>query len=222
MPKGLPRFCDGVIAFVGLILSMPLLVLTAMAIRLTSNGPIIFRQTRVGLKGRPFTLFKFRTMHLVNSGLQVTASDDARVTRVGKILRKFKLDELPELWNVLKGDMSFVGPRPEVERYVDLNNPAWQIVLQSRPGITDPVTLKLRNEENLLADIKSDRERFYLEVLQPYKLKGYSDYLHRRSWQSDLHVLYLTAVAVLFPNTATLPTVDELNPLSSRLPCRNT
>ena len=142
-------------------------------------------------------------MRLVHDGPQVTALGDERVTRIGKILRRTKVDELPELWNVLKGDMSLVGPRPEVPRYVDLEDDLWEVVLRSRPGITDPVTLRLRNEETLLADVKGDREDFYRESLQPLKLQGYVDYLHHRSWWSDMKVLCRTVLVVVWPSRAT-------------------
>jgi lipopolysaccharide/colanic/teichoic acid biosynthesis glycosyltransferase len=135
---------------------------------------------------------------------------------VGKFLRKTKLDELPELWNILKGDMSLIGPRPEVPRYVDLDDPMWRLVLEARPGITDPMTLRLRNEEALLVEVVGDRERFYLETLQPFKLEGYLDYLQRRSWRSDLKVLWQTIVAVVFPNKTSLPTLEEVQSYTIR------
>lgn len=194
-----------------LIVLSPLIALSVMAIALTSRGPVLFRQKRVGRQGRLFTLYKLRTMRVLNNGPQVTAADDCRMTRVGKLLRKTKLDELPELWNVVKGDMSLVGPRPEVPRYVDLQNPAWQMVLRVRPGLTDPVTLQLRNEEALLAQIDGDRERFYLDVLQPYKLRGYLDYLGRRSWREDVKVLSRTLIAVVIPSKAPPPKASDLS-----------
>jgi lipopolysaccharide/colanic/teichoic acid biosynthesis glycosyltransferase len=156
----------------------------------------------VGLGGRPFTLLKLRTMRTVATvagtpeGTQLTASGDARITPVGRWLRRFKLDELPQLWNVVRGDMSLVGPRPEVPRYVDAADPLWQSVLSARPGLTDPVTLRLRDEEALLAGV-DDVEGFYRERLLPWKLRGYRDYLARRSWTSDLAVLGATVLAVL-------------------------
>jgi lipopolysaccharide/colanic/teichoic acid biosynthesis glycosyltransferase len=110
-----------------------------------------------------------------------------------------KLDELPELWNVVKGDMSLVGPRPEVPGYVDLGNCIWRFVLGARPGLTDPITVHLRNEEALLAELQADRETFYLEILQPYKLQGYFDYLRERNWRKDVRVLWTTCLAIIFP-----------------------
>jgi lipopolysaccharide/colanic/teichoic acid biosynthesis glycosyltransferase len=199
------RLLEVVISGVGIILSAPLLVLAASAIALTSPGPIMFRQERVGRHGKVFILYKLRTMRLVHNGPQVTASGDARVTWVGKILRRTKVDELPELWNVVKGDMSLVGPRPEVPRYVDLEDDRWKLVLKSRPGITDPVTIRLRNEEALLADVNGNYEDFYIKCLQPFKLQGYIDYLHNRSWWSDITVLCRTVLVIVWPSQTSQP-----------------
>jgi lipopolysaccharide/colanic/teichoic acid biosynthesis glycosyltransferase len=208
--SGLPRQVEAAIALAGLVMVAPLIALAAIAVAFTSRGPVIFRQKRMGRKGRPFTMYKLRTMRVTNSGPQVTAGDDTRVTPIGKFLRKTKLDELPELWNILKGDMSLIGPRPEVPRYVDLGDPMWRLVLEARPGIADPMTLRLRNEEALLVEVEGDRERFYLETLQPFKLGGYLNYLQERSWRSDLKVLWQTIVAVAFPYKAPLPTLEEI------------
>jgi lipopolysaccharide/colanic/teichoic acid biosynthesis glycosyltransferase len=214
--SGLPRQAEAAIALAGLVMVAPLIALAAIVIAATSPGPVIFRQKRMGRKGRPFTMYKLRTMRVTNSGPQVTAGDDVRVTPVGKFLRKAKLDELPELWNVLKGDMSLIGPRPEVLRYVDLDDPMWRLVLEARPGITDPMTLQLRNEEALLIEVEGDRERFYLETLLPFKLGGYLNYLQARSWRSDLKVLWQTILAVAFPNKAPLPTLEEIRSYAIR------
>jgi lipopolysaccharide/colanic/teichoic acid biosynthesis glycosyltransferase len=208
--NGLPRQAEAVIALAGLVMVAPLIALAAIAIAVTSRGPVIFRQKRMGRKGRPFTMYKLRTMRVANAGPQVTAGDDVRVTPIGKFLRKTKLDELPELWNVFKGDMSLIGPRPEVPRYIDLEDPMWRLVLEARPGIADPMTLRLRNEEALLVEVEGDRERFYLETLLPFKLEGYLDYLQARSWRSDLKVLWQTVIAVAFPNKTPLPTLEEI------------
>jgi lipopolysaccharide/colanic/teichoic acid biosynthesis glycosyltransferase len=214
--SGLPRQAEAVIALAGLVMVAPLIALAAIAIAVTSRGPVIFRQKRMGRKGRPFTMYKLRTMRVANAGPQVTAGDDVRVTPIGKFLRKTKLDELPELWNILKGDMSLIGPRPEVPRYIDLEDPMWRLVLEARPGITDPMTLRLRNEEALLVEVEGDRERFYLETLLPFKLEGYLDYLQARSWRSDLKVLWQTIVAVAFPYKAPLPTLEEIQSYTIR------
>src|SRR5262245_30392338 len=130
--NGLPREVEAAIALVALVIVAPLIALSAIMIAVTSRGPVIFRQKRMGRKGRPFTMYKLRTMRVANSGPQVTAGDDVRVTPVGKFLRKTKLDELPELWNVLKGDMSLIGPRPEGPRDIDIEDPVWCLVVQGQ------------------------------------------------------------------------------------------
>jgi lipopolysaccharide/colanic/teichoic acid biosynthesis glycosyltransferase len=207
--KGLPRFCECVLAVGGLIVLFPILVLSALLVRLSSNGPIIFKQERVGRSGENFTLYKFRTMFTSEKGLPITAKTDNRITPVGRFLRNAKLDELPEIYNVLRGDMSFVGPRPEVKELVDLNDPLWKEVLSVRPGITDPVTLRLRNEEQFLATVE-DKEKFYREVIQPYKLNGYVKYLKVKSSKADLRIIAQTFKVIFLPKTAPPPTLEEI------------
>lgn len=216
---GCPRSLEAAVAAVALVALSPALALAALAIAATSRGPVLFRQKRVGRDGRDFVLYKLRTMRVGASGPQVTAGDDLRVTSVGRLLRRTKLDELPELWNVVRGDMSLVGPRPEVPRYVDLDDPAWQLVLRARPGLTDPVTLRLRNEEALLAEVEGDREQFYLNTLQPFKLKGYAEYLCARSWRADVKILWQTCRVIVRPGRALPPTTAEIAAsLARRLP----
>ncbi|MFL6289915.1 MAG: sugar transferase [Thermoanaerobaculia bacterium] len=210
--RGLPRAADAALACLGLAAASPVLLVTAGLVAATSPGPVLFRQQRAGLGGKPFTLLKLRTMRTAwggtPEGSQLTAAGDARITPVGRWLRRFKLDEIPQLWNVVRGDMSLVGPRPEVPRYVD-ESPLWQQVLSARPGLTDPVTLRLRDEEALLAGV-GDAERFYRERLLPWKLRGYRDYLERRSWIADLGVLGATALAVLRLRRPVPPTLEEI------------
>jgi lipopolysaccharide/colanic/teichoic acid biosynthesis glycosyltransferase len=206
--KGLPRWLEFLLALISLILLLPLLLVVAVIVKLTSKGPVLFRQERVGRFGKNFMLYKFRTMRVGNRGPQVTIKKDNRITWIGNILRKTKLDELPELWNIVRGDLSIVGPRPEVPNYVSLANPLWQEVLQVRPGITDTVTLRLRNEEEMLAAAK-DPEQYYLDVLQPEKLKGYLSYLQNRSLKSDLWVIKETFVAIVFPFESPPPGIEE-------------
>ncbi|HKC24880.1 MAG TPA: sugar transferase, partial [Thermoanaerobaculia bacterium] len=146
------------------------------------------------------TLLKLRTMR-PGAGRQVTARGDARVTRVGRFLRRTKLDELPQLWNVLRGDMALVGARPEVPAFVDGRDPLWTRVLLVRPGLTDPVSVRLRDEEDLLA-AAPDPDEFYVRTLQPWKLRGYAAYQEARTWQRDLEVLARTAVVALRPGAA--------------------
>ncbi len=196
---GIPRPIEGALAGVGLAVCLPLIGLVAILVRATSRGPAFFRQPRVGRKGRTFTLYKLRTMRVSSEGPEVTTRGDHRITPLGRFLRRSKLDELPQLWNVVRGEMSLVGPRPEVPRYVDLEDPLWKRVLAVRPGITDPVTLRLRDEEAVLATVEGDPERFYREELQPAKLRAYAAYLERRSPGSDVGVLFQTVAKVLFP-----------------------
>jgi len=194
--NGIPRWAEAMIALLGLILAAPFIALLALAIAVSSSGPIFFRQKRVGQHGRLFDLYKLCTMRPSDDGPQVTSSKDERITPLGRFLRRTKLDELPTLWNVLRGEMALVGPRPEVPRYVKLEDPIWQAVLAVRPGITDPVTLRLRNEEELLAGVTTDTESYYVDELQPMKLNGYVAYLEERTWRSDLKVLGQTIVEI--------------------------
>lgn len=207
---GIPRGVETAIALGGLLIVAPILGLSAIAIRATSPGPILFRQTRVGRGGRHFEILKLRTMVVGSGGPGVTARDDKRVTEVGRFLRKSKLDELPELWNVLCGDMALVGPRPEIPRYVDVADPLWREVLEVLPGLTDPNGITLRNEEEVLASLRGNRERFYLHVVQRYKLLRNVDYQRRRTCWTDVKLVLRTVVAVLLPSTARPPTADEI------------
>lgn len=207
--KGIPRQFEIGLALFGLVVAAPVLTVCAILIILNSRGPIFFRQKRIGLKGKEFTLFKLRTMAVAKTGRMITSADDFRISSVGRILRKTKIDELPELWNVLRGDMSFVGPRPEVPEFVDLDDPLWQEILEHMPGITDPVTLRLRNEEQLLATV-IDKELYYREVLQPYKIRGYAKFVRDKSWKTDLRIIGRTLKAVLLPASVGTPSKDEL------------
>jgi lipopolysaccharide/colanic/teichoic acid biosynthesis glycosyltransferase len=209
LQRSIPRKIEIAIAACGIVFLFPFLAIVALLIKIGSRGPVLFRQERVGLHGKTFTLYKFRTMTVSNNGAKITAADDIRVTSVGRLLRRSKIDELPELMNVLRGDMSFVGPRPEVPDFVDLENPEWQEVLGHRPGITDPVTLRLRNEEQLLAKV-SDKERYYREVIQPYKLRGYLRFVRDKSWKTDIRIVARTVWAVAFPATVRTPSREEL------------
>jgi lipopolysaccharide/colanic/teichoic acid biosynthesis glycosyltransferase len=206
---GIPRPIELLIALAALVLLSPILVLTALAVALTSRGPVVFRHQRIGRHGRVFHILKFRTMWYGASGPALTCSGDRRVTAVGQWLRRTKLDELPTLWNVVRGDMSLVGPRPEAVEYVALDSPMWRDVLSARPGITDPMTLLLRNEEALLAAAER-QETFYREYLLPYKLRGYAQYLEERTWQRDLVVLWRTVVAVVSPRRAPAPSPTDV------------
>lgn len=197
MTRGLPRPIEAVLALAAMIALSPVLVVAAVLVLFGSGRPVIFRQTRVGRGGAPFTLYKFRTMRDDARGPSVTSGDDPRITRVGRLLRRTKLDELPELWNVVNGSMSLVGPRPEAPEYVRESEPRWKRVLEVRPGLTDPTTLSLLDEESLLAAVEGDHEQFYLDELLPKKLDGYIDYLDRRTWRTDLGVLAQTASTIM-------------------------
>lgn len=209
LSKGLPRSLEIVLAIFGLVVTAPLWIAAAVLIKIDSPGPILFRQIRIGRRGKGFTLLKFRSMYVSEKGALVTAAGDNRISRVGKLIRRTKIDELPELWNILRGEMSIVGPRPEVPALVDLNDPMWQKILEVNPGLTDPVTLQLRNEEELLAQ-SSDREEFYKNVLQPYKLRGYVYFVQNRTWKQDVSIILRTIKAVVFPGTVTQPTIEEM------------
>ncbi len=193
------RLFDIALSLLALALLCPLLLAVALWVRLDSPGPVLFRQQRVGRGGRPFAILKFRTMQ-VNAeaaGLQITVGQDPRITRAGAWLRRSKLDELPQLLNVLRGEMSMVGPRPEVPRYVALY-PADQraTVLSVRPGITDLASLAFRDESTLLAR-SADPERTYVEEILPIKLRHACDYVAQRSLWLDLRIIARTALALL-------------------------
>ena len=155
------------------------------------DGPILFRQKRVGQYGKLFTIIKFRTMSVSHHGSSISVAGESRITPLGAKLRKYKLDELPELWNVLIGDMSFVGPRPDVPGYADLLKGEDKDILRLKPGITGPATLKYRNEEELLAQ-QIDPQRYNNEVIFPDKVKINLDYLHHHSFWGDLCIIIKT------------------------------
>jgi lipopolysaccharide/colanic/teichoic acid biosynthesis glycosyltransferase len=194
----LPRSLEMVIAGVMLAVLAPLLAVLALLIRCSSAGPVLYRQERIGRGGRPFTLLKFRTMKVGSdrSGQLTLGADDPRTTAVGRLLRRHKLDELPQLLNVVRGEMSLVGPRPEVPEYVDPTLPIHAEVLRHRPGLTDPASITFRAESELLAR-EEDAERYYLEVLLPAKLELSVAYLRHRSTTGDLRILARTAGALL-------------------------
>lgn len=188
------RLLDMICAGLGLVVLAPVLLLSILAVRLSSPGPVFFRQQRVGRNGRIFEIIKLRTMRLPVAGkvLQITIGKDPRITGAGSLLREWKLDELPQLWNVLAGDMSLVGPRPEVPQYVAFYPPALRdLVLSVRPGITDPCSIHLRNENEILAEVE-DPERFYVETLLPEKLRISGDYVRTQSLFSDIGIIVRT------------------------------
>lgn len=191
------RFLDLFFAFSGLIILLPVLLLIWGAVVLGSGRPGIFCQTRVGRTGRDFPLYKFRTMRSrkgASEGL-FEAGSLVRVTPIGRILRKSKLDELPQLWNVLRGDMSLVGPRPEVRKWVEAYPERWAVVLSIRPGITDPASIEFRDEEARLA-ASPDPESMYRNEILPVKLSLYEAYVADRGLRQDLRILLRTLFVV--------------------------
>jgi lipopolysaccharide/colanic/teichoic acid biosynthesis glycosyltransferase len=184
------RAFDFLAATAGLILSSPVFGLLACCIKLTSRGPVIYRQVRIGKGGRPFRILKFRsmTMQTSNRDLQITVAGDSRVTPLGKFLRHYKVDELPQLWNVIRGDMSLVGPRPEVPVYIAEYTLEQRVVLSVRPGITDPASLAYRHEGEILAG-QGDPEQFYRTKILPDKLARNRAYLERITLQNDIRII---------------------------------
>ncbi|MDO5727343.1 MAG: sugar transferase [Bowdeniella nasicola] len=191
------RIRDAVLSAGGLIMTSPVMALAAAAIIYETGRPVFFRQTRIGKGGEPFTIHKFRTMRLHHDGITVSPSHDPRVTRTGAVLRKTKIDELPQLFDVLRGKMALVGPRPEVPEWVE-KWPAHlrDIVLSVRPGITDPVSIELRNEAKLLAEAP-DPKAFYEFELLPRKVAGYARYVQTRTFVSDLKIIIATLRAIV-------------------------
>jgi lipopolysaccharide/colanic/teichoic acid biosynthesis glycosyltransferase len=185
-------------AAAGLLLLSPLFGLVALLILWRDGRPVMFSQMRVGQYGVPFRIWKFRTMRSGAAGSAVTAAGDSRITRIGATLRKFKLDELPQLFNVLRGDMSLVGPRPEAPEYVNTHSPMWHAVLQAQPGITDLATLIYRDEEALL-QASGDAERFYREGVLPAKLWLNLAYMRTRSFRKDIRLIWLSICYSLSP-----------------------
>lgn len=195
----LKRLFDIVFAALALLLLCPLLLAVALWVRLDSPGPVLFRQRRVGRGGRPFDIFKFRTMAAGAEamGPQITVGADTRITRAGAWLRRAKLDELPQFYNVLRGDMSVVGPRPEVPRYVALYPPEVRTaILSVRPGITDLASIVYRDESALLAR-SADPERTYVEQILPAKLDYALQYMRSHTLWLDLRIIGWTVLAIL-------------------------
>lgn len=185
---------DRVVSFVGLLFLWPVLAVVAILIRVKMpGGPVIFKQQRVGRGGKLFTMYKFRSMTVSHSGSSVSVAGESRITPLGAKLRRYKLDELPELWNVLIGDMSFVGPRPDVPGYADSLTGSDRDVLKLRPGITGPASLKYRNEEEILAAVE-DPVKYNDEVIFPDKVRINLYYLHNHSFWTDIKLIICTVL----------------------------
>jgi lipopolysaccharide/colanic/teichoic acid biosynthesis glycosyltransferase len=206
------RFCrcfDVVASALGLLLLSPLLFVLALAIKLSDGGPVLFRQRRIGRGFCPFSVCKFRTMvpGADRLGAGITAARDPRVTGLGRVLRRYKLDELPQLWNVLRGDMALVGPRPEVPEFVESFRATYGPLLTVRPGITDPATLVFSNEEDLLSGPRS--LEVYAEQILPRKLSLSLEYFQARTWRSDVGVVLRTLAKVFLSQK---PRIAPLGP----------
>lgn len=192
------RLFDIIASGLGLIILCPLFLIVAIWIKLDSPGPVFYRQVRVGRNNKDFRIFKFRSMKVgSDKGSLVTIGGrDSRVTRSGYFIRKYKLDELPQLINVFIGDMSLVGPRPEVRHYVNYWTSEQMRVLDVRPGITDPASIKFRNENELMEKAE-DPEKYYLEVIMQEKIKLYLDYVQNRSFLKDILLIFKTFYTIV-------------------------
>ena len=185
-------FFDRIFSLFGLLVLAPVLFVVAVLIKIRMpGGPAIFRQRRVGRNGKLFTMYKFRSMTVSHLGSSVSVAGESRITPLGAKLRKYKLDELPELWNVLKGDMSFVGPRPDVPGYADRLQGEDRLILKLRPGITGPASLKYADEEELLAQV-ADPRRYNDEVIFPDKVRINLDYYYNRTFCGDIRLIFQT------------------------------
>ena len=195
----LKRTWDVVVAGLGLMMLSPLLILVALLVKLTSPGPVFFRQERIGRGGQPFSILKFRSMvqDAPARGTPITFGNDPRITPLGRILRKTKIDELPQLINVLRGDMSLVGPRPEIRKYVDMFRPDYEEILRVRPGITDLASIEFRDEAALLGQA-ADPEAEYVARVLPEKIRLAKVYVRQSSFLSDIAIIVKTLTRLPF------------------------
>jgi lipopolysaccharide/colanic/teichoic acid biosynthesis glycosyltransferase len=198
VPALIKRAIDAVGAAVGLLVLSPVLVIAALLVKLDSAGPVFFRQTRVGRHFQPFRIYKFRTMvcEQGETARPITYGSDARITRIGRVLRMLKIDELPQLINVVKGEMSLVGPRPELPRYVEMFRADYEQLLEVRPGITDPASLCYRNEAEMLGHV-ADPEHEYVTRVLPHKIRLAKAYVRGSGLAYDLKLIFLTLVLVV-------------------------
>lgn len=193
------RLFDFVFSFLGLMILAPFFLAIALAIKITSSGPVFYRGERVGKKGKLFKIFKFRTMraNAETTGVSSTAQDDSRITAVGKFLRRYKIDELPQLINILKGEMSFVGPRPQVKWATDRYTEEEKIILSVRPGITDYASVKFSNEGEILKGSQNP-DKDYLEKIHPEKTRLQIEYIRNQSFLVDLKIIVKTIFITVF------------------------
>lgn len=189
------RICDFILSLIGIIILSPIFIIVSIAIKLDSKGKILFLQKRVGRYGKEFNIYKFRTMvsDAERLGKQITVGNDNRITKVGAFLRKYKIDELPQLFNVLKGDMSLVGPRPEVPKYVKLYSDEQKKVLNVRPGITDMASLRYKDENEILGKVDNPEE-YYINVIMKDKLNLNLEYIEKSNIFFDLYLIIKTVV----------------------------
>ncbi|RMG79073.1 MAG: sugar transferase [Bacteroidetes bacterium] len=194
----LKRLFDIVFSLIGIILLSPLMLVITLLIMLDSKGGVIFRQKRIGKNGKPFYILKFRTMKpdSEKSGQLTVGGKDSRITRVGYFLRKYKLDELPQLFNVLKGDMSFVGPRPEVPKYVELYTDEQRQILKVKPGITDYASIEYINENEILGQ-SNNPEETYIKEIMPQKIALNLKYIHEKGFWKDIKIILLTLKKII-------------------------
>lgn len=185
------RLFDLIVSFVGILMTLPVYALISTLIIVKMPGPVLFIQTRIGKNGQPFRMIKFRTMKVDHGGNSISVKGESRITALGSYLRRYKLDELPELWNVLKGDMSLVGPRPDIPGYADKLEGDDRNILNLRPGITGPASIKYANEEEILANVP-DPVKYNDEVIFPDKVKINLDYYNSRSFSGDLKIIWQT------------------------------
>lgn len=192
------RLFDVTASILGLIILSPIFLFTVIMIKISMTGPTFFIQNRIGRKGREFKLLKFRTMSLsqLTSEGSFEAGDISRITLLGRFLRRTKIDEIPQFVNVLKGDMSIVGPRPEVKKWTEIYPEKWASILSVKPGITDNASIKFRNEEDLLYKSK-DAEMTYRDEILPLKLDLYIDYVNNHSFLGDIIIIFRTIKAIL-------------------------
>ena len=193
----LKRVFDIVASFCGIVILFPLIIIVSILIKITSKGPVLFKQVRVTKNGKLFKIYKFRTMKENSEGnKQITVGKDNRITGIGHILRKTKLDELPQLFNVLKGEMSLVGPRPEVPKYVELYTDEQREILKVPAGITDYASIYFSNESELLGEAENPEE-FYIKKIMPYKIELNKKYINEIGIMTDIKIIILTILKIL-------------------------
>lgn len=193
------RLIDIIFSTLGILILMPFFILVSLIIKFNSKGPLIYKQSRVGIYNSNFNVYKFRTMHINSDrlGLLTVGGRDPRITSVGYYLRKYKLDELPQLFNVLIGDMSIVGPRPEVRKYVDMYTPEQKRVLSIRPGITDWASIQYR-DENIILEKATDPEKDYVNIIIPDKIKYNLIYIEKYNVLEYLKIIFMTVWKIIF------------------------